>query len=230
MDGPATATVEGATVRVPAGTAEGTVRRGVHGMSDPRWHLAQLNVGRLLAPVESPAIEGFVRAARAHQRARRRAPGLRLAAPDRGRQRHRHPPDRGRPVPHQHERLGVDRGAAGVHLHDGPCPGPAAPPVVVRAARLGAPRAVVGARRATSRRSTRRWIGSNACAGTGRRRPRSRSARRSSPRRSGRATAARRRRVLLAGARRVLDLRDLTTGRYRPGCQSGSSTPRAWFS
>jgi Domain of unknown function (DUF3291) len=28
-------------------------------VSDPRWHLAQLNVGRLLAPVESPAIEGF---------------------------------------------------------------------------------------------------------------------------------------------------------------------------
>jgi len=28
-------------------------------MSDPRWHLAQLNVGRLLAPVESPVIEGF---------------------------------------------------------------------------------------------------------------------------------------------------------------------------
>ena len=31
-------------------------------MSDPRWHLAQLNVGRLLAPVESPAIAGFVAA------------------------------------------------------------------------------------------------------------------------------------------------------------------------
>ena len=29
-------------------------------MTDPRWHLAQLNVGRLLAPVESPAIAGFV--------------------------------------------------------------------------------------------------------------------------------------------------------------------------
>lgn len=28
-------------------------------MNDPRWHVAQLNVGRLLAPVESPAIEGF---------------------------------------------------------------------------------------------------------------------------------------------------------------------------
>ena len=31
-------------------------------MSDPGWHLAQLNVGRLLAPVESPAIAGFVAA------------------------------------------------------------------------------------------------------------------------------------------------------------------------
>ena len=31
-------------------------------MSDARWHLAQLNVGRLLAPVESPAIAGFVAA------------------------------------------------------------------------------------------------------------------------------------------------------------------------
>jgi Domain of unknown function (DUF3291) len=31
-------------------------------MSDPRWHLAQLNVGRLLAPVESPAIAEFVAA------------------------------------------------------------------------------------------------------------------------------------------------------------------------
>jgi hypothetical protein len=29
-------------------------------MTHPRWHLAQLNVGRLLAPVESPAIAGFV--------------------------------------------------------------------------------------------------------------------------------------------------------------------------
>jgi hypothetical protein len=29
-------------------------------MTDARWHLAQLNVGRLLAPVESPAIAGFV--------------------------------------------------------------------------------------------------------------------------------------------------------------------------
>ena len=29
-------------------------------MSDPRWHLAQLNVGRLLAPVDTPAIAGFV--------------------------------------------------------------------------------------------------------------------------------------------------------------------------
>ena len=28
-------------------------------MSDEAWHLAQLNVGRLLAPVESPVIEGF---------------------------------------------------------------------------------------------------------------------------------------------------------------------------
>src|SRR5262245_16562634 len=28
--------------------------------ADPRWHLAQLNVGRLLEPVESPAIAGFV--------------------------------------------------------------------------------------------------------------------------------------------------------------------------
>jgi Domain of unknown function (DUF3291) len=28
-------------------------------VNDPRWHVAQLNVGRLLAPVESPAIEGF---------------------------------------------------------------------------------------------------------------------------------------------------------------------------
>lgn len=31
-------------------------------MSDPRWQLAQLNVGRLLAPVESPAIAEFVAA------------------------------------------------------------------------------------------------------------------------------------------------------------------------
>jgi hypothetical protein len=29
-------------------------------MTDPRWHLAQLNVGRLLEPVDSPAIAGFV--------------------------------------------------------------------------------------------------------------------------------------------------------------------------
>jgi Domain of unknown function (DUF3291) len=29
-------------------------------VTDPRWHLAQLNVGRLLAPVDSPAIAGFV--------------------------------------------------------------------------------------------------------------------------------------------------------------------------
>jgi hypothetical protein len=28
-------------------------------VTDPRWHLAQLNVGRLLAPLDSPAIEGF---------------------------------------------------------------------------------------------------------------------------------------------------------------------------
>jgi len=28
-------------------------------VTDQRWHLAQLNVGRLLAPVESPAIRGF---------------------------------------------------------------------------------------------------------------------------------------------------------------------------
>jgi Domain of unknown function (DUF3291) len=30
-------------------------------MSDARWNIAQLNVGRLLAPVGSPAIEGFRR-------------------------------------------------------------------------------------------------------------------------------------------------------------------------
>jgi len=29
-------------------------------MTDPRWHLAQLNVGRLVAPVDTPAIAGFV--------------------------------------------------------------------------------------------------------------------------------------------------------------------------
>ena len=29
-------------------------------MTGPRWHLAQLNVGRLLAPVESEALAGFV--------------------------------------------------------------------------------------------------------------------------------------------------------------------------
>lgn len=29
-------------------------------MTDPRWHLAQLNVGRLLAPLESEALSGFV--------------------------------------------------------------------------------------------------------------------------------------------------------------------------
>jgi Domain of unknown function (DUF3291) len=29
-------------------------------MTEPRWHLAQLNVGRLLAPVESGALAGFV--------------------------------------------------------------------------------------------------------------------------------------------------------------------------
>ena len=29
-------------------------------MTESRWHLAQLNVGRLLAPVESPEIAGFV--------------------------------------------------------------------------------------------------------------------------------------------------------------------------
>ena len=31
-------------------------------MTDPRWHLAQLNVGRLLAPVDAPEIAGFVAA------------------------------------------------------------------------------------------------------------------------------------------------------------------------
>src|SRR4029079_12304414 len=41
------------------GDVRGDGTSGVHGMSDPRWHLAQLNVGRLLAPVESPVIEGF---------------------------------------------------------------------------------------------------------------------------------------------------------------------------
>jgi uncharacterized protein DUF3291 len=29
-------------------------------MTEPRWHLAQLNVGRLLAPLESEALAGFV--------------------------------------------------------------------------------------------------------------------------------------------------------------------------
>lgn len=31
-------------------------------MTAPRWHLAQLNVGRLLAPVDAPEIAGFVAA------------------------------------------------------------------------------------------------------------------------------------------------------------------------
>jgi hypothetical protein len=31
-------------------------------MTDPRWHLAQLNVGRLLAPVDAPEIAAFVAA------------------------------------------------------------------------------------------------------------------------------------------------------------------------
>ena len=91
------------------------------------------------------------------------------------------PPDRGRPVPDQHERVDVDRGAARVHVRHGARRGPAPPPRVVRAARDRPPRPVVGPRRAHRRRSTRRSTASTTCAATARRRPRSRSGRRSNP-------------------------------------------------
>lgn len=54
-------------------------------MTDPRWHLAQLNVGRLLAPLESEALSGFVAQLAPDQRARRRHSRVRLATADGGR-------------------------------------------------------------------------------------------------------------------------------------------------
>ena len=47
----------------------------------PEFHLAQVNIGILQAPLTSPEIADFVALLDPDQRPRRREPGLRLAAP-----------------------------------------------------------------------------------------------------------------------------------------------------
>ena len=70
----------------------------------------------------------------ADQPARGHQPRVHLATPDGSRRCHLDPADRGRPLPDQHERVVVDRGAARVHVFDRARGGPAPSARVVRTA------------------------------------------------------------------------------------------------
>ena len=86
------------------------------------FQLAQINVGRLRAPVDSPLVAEFMEALDPINAARRGQPWLRLALPDRGGQRHRGAPVRRRQHPGQHVGLGVGRRPRRVRLPLGTTP------------------------------------------------------------------------------------------------------------
>ena len=139
--------------------------------------LAQLNIGLPVAPLTEPAAGGFRRGAGAGQRAGRRGAGVRVAAADRGRRRHRDPPVRRRPAARQHERVDLGRGARRLRLLR-PAPGDhGAAAGVLRADARGRSRCCGGPR--TPDASTRPSPGWSTCARTAPHRTPSRSAPRS---------------------------------------------------
>ena len=117
---------------------------GVLRMTPTTWHLAQLNVGRMLAPVILTSWPGSSPSSTRSTRSRTPRPGS-CGAPDRRRRCDGPAPDRGRHVPHQHERVDVARDAPRLHVHHRPHPGAAPPARVVRTARERPHGPVVGA-------------------------------------------------------------------------------------
>ena len=140
------------------------LRRAAHDAGG--WHLAQVNVALPREPLDSPLLAAFVAALDARQRRGRREPGLRLAPSDRRRRRHRDPGVRRRPPDREHVRVGVGRGAAGVHLRRRARRRAAEAAGVVRPARGARDGAVVGpsghradgrGRGGAARGAARRW-------------------------------------------------------------------------
>ena len=109
------------------------------------YEIAQLNIARALAPLDSPQLAGFMEQPRRDQRARRALAGLPLAVAGRRRQRDR-PAGVGRPArDRQPHRLGDDRRSARLRVPLGP-QGRVCPALrVVRAARAARHRALVAA-------------------------------------------------------------------------------------
>ena len=137
--------------------------------TERRWHLAQLNVGRLLAPVESEMIAGFVAALEPINAIADASPGFVWRLQTDAGNATDDPPDRGRPVPHQHERVVVPRGAACLHVRHGARGDPAPAARLVRAPRDRPSRALVGARRAHPERRRSARAPRPTCASTARR-------------------------------------------------------------
>ena len=194
-------------------------------MTYARWHLAQLNVGRLVAPLAASAIDGFRAQLDPINALADAHPGLvwRLQT-EAGNATDIRPTEDDLFLINMSVWRSID--ALRLYLHHSPCAGAPPSPCVVRAARGGASRAVVGPGRShpddrggdgSSRPTPPSWT---------------------DPLRLHVPDAVRarfgatdglpgRRRVLLAGVGRLLTAASLP---YRPGCQSGSSTPRSWFS
>ena len=223
IDGrPTSVTVRDGTVEYRDAGRGWPHQHGVDGVTESQWHLAQLNVGRLLAPVESPVIAGFVAQLEPINALADADPGMvwRLQT-DAG--------DATSIRPTEDDLFLINMSVwtslqalraftyTTAHVH------------VLRERRswferLAEPRTSCcgGCRPATSRPSTKRSIGWSVCGATARRPPRSRSGRHSNL------------------GHRVPENRwsmPSSAGRssprpevYRPGCQSGSSTPRSWFS
>ena len=123
-----------------------------------RFQLAQVNIGRLRAPLEDPLMEGFRAPAGRHQRAGGSNARVCVAAPNRRGQRDRDSAVRGRAHGHQLVGVGIARGASAVRLSQRARRAVARPDAVVRVDRGADSRDVVDSPPDTSRPLPRRSI------------------------------------------------------------------------
>ena len=150
-------------------------------VSTSDWHVAQVNIALLRAPLDSPQLQDFVSMLEPINALADGSPGLRVEAPDRDRRRHRDPRVRRRSDHREPVGVGDDRGARAVRLRLPAQRGPAAPARLVRTDGRGPSRAVVDPRPGPPRPSRRPSGASRPCANAARPRTPSRSGSRSPP-------------------------------------------------
>ena len=137
-----------------------------------RWHLAQINVATLRAPMDDPLIADFAVRTRPGERGRRGRARLRLAPGRRQRQRHVDPRVRRPADDRQPHGVGVDRVAARLRLPRA-APRLPPPPGASGSTRNGRRRRCGGSPPDRCRRSATRCAGWRSSTGSGRRRTRS---------------------------------------------------------